>query len=230
MNKKFYGVSALLVAIPMLIYASTNYVDLNNLEAVTKQGYLYDIASEIETSLSEADKEAYLAQSTARILDEETMVPFTVKSDNVYAETPTIIDGGTVAYANGLVKQSTIVVFTDIQKSSDYDSYIGIAVDDWYSISKGQFIGSVSLGGEFEVDGWEANVVNYGFSYESEYQDSLLVQEKNTSEDSSQGTSNYAQIETDYYAYSEGNSASASISLRCDKDGNITRYGDNECV
>jgi hypothetical protein len=143
-----------------------------------------------------------------------------------------IRNAGIEVYESGLVRQSIIVQ----QKAKTAGTISGNVIDYWYRLfDKSKPICRVMIFAEFDFDGSHVEVVRDGYDFTyyiySDYKDDTSVRERSVKFTDGGGALNpYSRVDTEYIVDFLSLSDTETISISCDKDGNLTRYGQDESI
>lgn len=143
-----------------------------------------------------------------------------------------IRNAGIEVYENGLVRQSIIVQ----QNTRVSGTISGNAIDYWYRIfDKSSPMCRVMIFAEFNFDGSNVEVVRDGYDFTyyiyPQYEDDTYVTEESVKFTNGGGALRpYSRVDTEYIVDFITLSDKETISISCDKDGNLTRYEDEESI
>lgn len=140
------------------------------------------------------------------------------------------INNGIVAYSNGYVKQQVLTI--DSRTRGGFTAWV---TDHWYRLSNAEKpVCDVTIRCTFYYDGnlATADKSSYNFDYYiySDFRGDTYVREKDVKFKNGFLLSTSARVDATYSVNFMTLLDNETISLECSKDGDVTRYGQNESI
>lgn len=175
----------------------------------------------ISEEMKERHYQAALAQTVAPISEDGTEV--------------TVSNGGLVVYSNGYAKQTILVQEKSNDQASQSNQVKVSTIDHWQRLfDADDRVCRVMITCTFTYDMTVAKpeTDTYEFSYYiyPDYRSQTYVTEKKVSFKNGYGGSPTGRVDTDYQVNFNVLWDNETISISCDKDGTVTRYGEHESI